>query len=350
MINPRSDISNIPAFFILSRPRTGSTLLRMFFEAHLNIAIPTECPMLIDLYRKYGKVKLWDEKKILKLFKDIQKQWKFNRWDIDPEQLKSNLLQLSGERSFTDFYKTINLSYNSPYKKEEILLVGDKNPRYSIYCKSIMRIFPEAKIIHLTRDYRDQIPSVKKFDFEAPSTSLLAWRWKYVFKKLLKMEIKFPEKFLRIKYEDLMNDPDITLQKACTFLNIPYNSSMLDFYNNEKKYLDKYDDDVFQKYFSNLFTPVKEKDASKTKTPFTLQEEAKAGYIIGKYAKMAGYPQTEVKANIFIRFIVIFPEIYGYLWYMLKYMYDFLPFSIKRIVGFRPVLGFVYNKIMIRKK
>ncbi|MFH2143961.1 MAG: sulfotransferase [Bacteroidota bacterium] len=348
MIKLPENIKNTPVFFILSRPRTGSTLLRMFFEAHPKVAIPTECPMLIDLYVKYGKIKIWNEKKILKLYKDLIKQWKFKRWDTDFEQLKVNLLKLAEGSSFSDFYKTINLSYNSPYNKTEISIIGDKNPGYSIYCKKIMRIFPQAKFIHLTRDYRNQISSVKKFDFEAPSVSLLSYRWKFVFNKLIKMEIHHPEKFIRVKYENLVDNPDHTMQKICEFLEIPYDNSILNYYNNEKKYLDKYNDDLFKKYFPCLFSPIKASDSLDNNNNLSESELVKASYIIGNCARSAGYQIIKNKPGIITKFIVLFPQIYGYSWYQLKYLYDFMPLSIKKIIGFPTIFGIIYNKLFVK--
>ncbi len=53
-------VRDIPMFFILGRPRTGSTLLRTLFDAHPNVIIPQEWPMLLLLHFQFGKVKCWD--------------------------------------------------------------------------------------------------------------------------------------------------------------------------------------------------------------------------------------------------------------------------------------------------
>lgn len=350
MIPCPENIKEIPVFFILSRPRTGSTLLRMFLEAHPDVAIPTECPALIDLYGKYKKVRIWDEKKISKLYKDLLRQWKFNRWDTDHELLKDNLLRLKGEHGFPDFYKTINLSYNSPYLKNKIQIIGDKNPGYSIYVKKILKIYPEAKFIHLIRDFRTQIASVRKFDFEAPSVSLLAYRWKYIFRKLISAEKKYPEKFIRVKYEDMVSDPENIMKKICDFLNIPFYSSILNYYQNEKKYLDKYNDQLFKHYFPDLFSPIKSVDIHSNSDILKGRDVYKAGYITGNYSVLAGYEKTDSKPGFFTRAVLIFPQIYGYSWYQLKYFYDSMPLAIKKVIGFPTFFGLLYNKIFGKEK
>ena len=60
-----ANISQIPFFFIIGRPRTGTTLLRSLFDAHPNVQIPWECQFVLNLYPKYGTLELWNSGTIL---------------------------------------------------------------------------------------------------------------------------------------------------------------------------------------------------------------------------------------------------------------------------------------------
>ena len=55
------DLSKIPLFFILGRPRSGTTLLTTLFNAHPNVRIAPELPTMLFLYQRFKKVKTWDE-------------------------------------------------------------------------------------------------------------------------------------------------------------------------------------------------------------------------------------------------------------------------------------------------
>jgi hypothetical protein len=61
---PMENIREIPIFFILGRPRSGTTLLTTLFNAHPNVRIAPEFPILLPLYQKFRKVKDWDEEAI----------------------------------------------------------------------------------------------------------------------------------------------------------------------------------------------------------------------------------------------------------------------------------------------
>jgi hypothetical protein len=50
----------IPFFFILGRPRSGTTLIRTLFDAHPNVKIPPEFPFIPLLARRFRNVKEWD--------------------------------------------------------------------------------------------------------------------------------------------------------------------------------------------------------------------------------------------------------------------------------------------------
>ena len=54
-----------PFFFILGRPRSGTTLLKALFDAHPNVKIPPELPIFLPLYQKFRHVKKWDRQNIL---------------------------------------------------------------------------------------------------------------------------------------------------------------------------------------------------------------------------------------------------------------------------------------------
>ncbi len=175
-------------FFIIGRPRSGTTLLRVLFEAHPHVLIPPESPFIISLYKKYGKVTSWDEPIIHEFCEDLFRQRYFDKWLIDKDVLVKNLLEAKGENTFQDMVRKVCLSYISVFDKEDIRLIGDKNPAYSLFIDRIHKLFPEAKIIHITRDYRDNYLSLTKVNFEVPIVPLVVYRWKFAYRRVQKLK------------------------------------------------------------------------------------------------------------------------------------------------------------------
>ncbi|HAH58403.1 MAG TPA: hypothetical protein DCL86_09665, partial [Bacteroidales bacterium] len=129
--------------------------------------------------------------------------------------------------------KKVCLAYQSVYPKSDVVLIGDKNPAYALYINRVHQIFPEAKIIYITRDYRDNYLSLTRVNFEVPIVPLVVYRWKFALKLALKLKKKNPECLYMLRYEDLAKNPEPQLRAMCNFLNLPFDASVLSFY--EKK-------------------------------------------------------------------------------------------------------------------
>lgn len=345
----KNKVKSLPFFFIIGRPRSGTTLLRTLFDANPEVIIPLECPLIIDLYSKYGKTKIWDKKKLLSFYVDIQNQREFESWTIDKDKLKDDIFACEGETSFNSMCKIIYYNYISFFDKKDIKLLGDKNPVYSLYSfytKRLIKIFPEAKFIHITRDYRDNILSIQKIDFEAPILPLLAYRWKYSFKQINKVKNKHPELFYTIKYEELVKDPGYHLQNLCDFLKIEYSLEMLEFRKKKDEVL-KVHSELIEKYQKNLFAPINTTKINLWKKQMSDRDIKVADMVVGKYAELSGYSRKYKKLNILIYLCILPAIIYGRLWYLLiKYFIDKLPYKTRmRIIKKEPVLAKLYRKL-----
>ena len=136
-------------------------------------------------------------------------------------------------------------------------MIGDKNPSYSLFIHRIHKLFPEAKIIHITRDYRDNYISLVKVNFEVPIVPLVIYRWKFAYKRMQKLKKKFPGLIYSVKYEDLASEPEAQFRDICQFLGIDYDPSVMSFYQKkstvEKAYAGSDDLSQVTRVFSILF-------------------------------------------------------------------------------------------------
>ena len=228
-------------FFILGRPRSGTTLLRTLFDAHPNVATPIECAFIMNMSQKYEKIKNWTREDLLEFHSDVQKHIKFDTWNIDLEKMKNDLLLCEGENTFQTVCKVVYYDYISLFPKEEIKWIGDKNPVYATYTPLMLRLFPDAKFIHLVRDPRDNIISLKNVDFEGPFTALLAYRWQHSARKLYYIKKKYPNQFYTIRYEDLVKAPEKYYHEMCDFLSLPYYGHVFEFYKKQDEAMKQLD-------------------------------------------------------------------------------------------------------------
>ncbi len=322
-------INKLPFFFILGRPRSGTTLLRTLFDAHPNAAVPLECAFIVNMAQKYGHIKMWDSQTLLSYYDDLQTHIKFDTWNMDLEKLKIALLQCEGSFTFQQLCKVVYLEYKSVFHKEEIKLIGDKNPVYATYTNKLLKMFPDAKFIHLVRDPRDNIISLKNVDFEGPFSALLAYRWKHSAEKLFKIKKKNPEKFYTIRYEDLAKEPQKYYAEMCQFLGLPYHDKVFDFYKKQDEALKLFNNDKVMKYHKSLLSPINVSKIDLWKTQLPEIDIRIAEFVCGKWTKIYGYERRFENPGAKAAFKSFHWIAYGKALYIVRDFIDLLPFSTK---------------------
>ncbi len=322
-------LKDIPIFFVVGRPRSGTTLLRTLFDAHPNVSFPPECQFIINLFPRYGRITNWKESDIISFYNDLINQWLFDTWKIDNVKLQKRLLKFQGPANYSTICKAVYLEYNSLFDKENIILLGDKNPGYTIYTKQLQKIFPEAKFIHLLRDYRDNFVSIKNVDFELPLPSVVAQKWKYFYKKFNLDSKTEPDRYKTIKYEDLVNDPEKKVRELCDFIGIEYNESVFNFHRKKDKILETYPKGYIRTYHTSLLQKINPSKIGVWKSELTDKQVRLMDYTIGSYAEKAGYIRKYRKNNILIK-IAAFPgRSYAALLYVATIAVDKLPYKLR---------------------
>lgn len=94
----------------------------------------------------------------------------------------------------------------------------------------LLRIWPNARFIHLTRDGRDVTYSwLKELELDR-SAWFAAQRWQkaeQAWDKLVK-ELA-PQQYIELTYEDFVANVPATLRQVCSFVGVPYDEQMLEF-------------------------------------------------------------------------------------------------------------------------
>ena len=235
---PKNTKKNTP-FFILGNPRSGTSLFRLMLNSHPNIIVPPESGFLQWWYEKYKDwtiINSQNREDINKCIDDILSSKKIEDWNLNKEKIVSDILEVKPE-NYSELSSLIYLNYknNLDYDK---LKIGDKNNYYIHHLKTINRIYPEAKYIHLIRDGRDvacsyiKIKSLKIDSIYKPNLNSnirdIATEWNENINKI--DSFLQGRNHIKIRYEDLLEDPELELNKVCKFIGVTYHKQMLDFY------------------------------------------------------------------------------------------------------------------------
>jgi len=102
----------------------------------------------------------------------------------------------------------------------------EKTPNHILCLPYIRQLFPDAPIIHIIRDGRDVAESLTKVRFGSLNffENLVGWR------DAVSAARQFgdsDDRYLCIRYEDLVADPSATLKVVCGFLGVRFEERML---------------------------------------------------------------------------------------------------------------------------
>lgn len=341
-------VKDLPMFFIIGRPRSGTTLLRTIFDVHPNVSIPLECRLISSLYSKYHWVKKWNKELLEKFYADVLSLPKIDIWTLDKENLRANILNADENISFANLVKYVYVNYVSFFEKDEIRLIGDKTPYYSLdtpTLKVILGQFPDVKIIHIVRDYRDNYLSMRKVDFEGNYISLVCFRWKFSFRMVRELMKKKSSQYYYLRYEDLVTNPGKEVKKICKFLSIEYHEEMLHYYMAKDKILEVYSMEEIVKYHSSLLKPIIAENIYGWKKKLPDKKVEFADAIVGKHAEEAGYERKFRKSKAVYKLMVLPDVIYIHLWFLYEKIYGiFFPNSLRKEMPIMVKLFFAFQR------
>ncbi len=341
MYNPEKISLN----FILSTGRTGSTLLSTMLNMHPEIISISEEPFAYNLFPKYKNVTNWDDKKIEEFCYDF---YLFSEGKLEPQfGTKQDLIDvLSQHKNILTGENAIKLAYFAffPNKdKSKVNTIVDKELKFHHFLDEVAAFYPNSKFIVLSRDPRDNVlikikRAIKKN--KRPSTVFLAKTWNYEYKTLFEKISKLDSnRYIKVKYEDLVSEPEKELKKITSFLNLTYLPEMLDYdekFKEEVKRNETAIGETVKQHLTLFHEGLTQKTNTKKvgiwKKELTQSQNDKIWTICGDVAEKYNYLQEGCNKNFYFRLRMLFdiirfyldkivvPNIYYNLPYQLKYL------------------------------
>ncbi|MFC1747510.1 sulfotransferase [Pseudomonadota bacterium] len=219
-----------PPFFIVGVGRSGTTLIRLMMHNHPNIAIPYESHFVTDYSERadeYGSLN--EDKNLRRLINDILSEELLTQWDHEFDTDK--IIALTKSRTINGVFTAIYEDYANGKDK---IRWGDKSD-YLDRMHLINKAFPNARFIHIIRDGRDVANSVLKLPW-GPKDVISAAEWWHEHVRLGRAmgAMLSADRYMEVRYEDLVQDSEGELRKICDFLDEEYSPEMLNYYKSAK--------------------------------------------------------------------------------------------------------------------
>jgi len=230
---------NPPAFFLLSPPRSGSTLLRIMLAGHPGLFAPPELELLsFNTLRERqlafdGRYSFWLEGTVRAIMEA-------RGLDATPA---SAVMRKCEEDNLTtqEFYRLLQQWIGGK-------TLVDKTPSYALDLRILERAetdFANARYIHLIRHPQGMVRSFKdarldqvffvRYKHQYPVCELAELIWVVSQQNILTFLQQVPDyRQFRVRFEDLVSRPELVARDMCRFLGIEFFDDMLRPYDGNR--------------------------------------------------------------------------------------------------------------------
>jgi len=191
-------------------------------DSHPRLAVPGESEFIISLRDPMLRLRRRPEAAL----EAILSNEKFRAWGLDPDTVRSDVAA-EGPTDFVDVVRAVYASFARLHGK---VRWGDKTPGYALHLRTLARLFPDARFVHLIRDGREVAASLAERTWGPSSAVSGAFWWRQLVASARRAgTLLGPDRYLEIRLEDLICDPEGVLTRVCDFLGEKFEPEMLDY-------------------------------------------------------------------------------------------------------------------------
>jgi hypothetical protein len=225
--------------FIVGANRSGTTLLRLMLNAHSRIAVPEELLYLRSLYAGVP-VTEWrmpdlTEANYAELVEGFVHNAALLHPELDAGTLIDEILSVPN-RSLRHPYATVLAHWTALQGKARW---GEKTPGNLFYVDVLSEMFPDASFIYVVRDPRAGVASMQKTTFfpdDIVFNAMTRRKHAVVGPSLLRQHVA-PERWMTVRYEDLVTAPESTLRSVCRVIGEAYEPAMLTYHRDARQFM-----------------------------------------------------------------------------------------------------------------
>lgn len=221
--------------FVVGNPRSGTTLVQQILSAHAEFWTAPETHIFDHVMRAAPDAvsKAITAEKLSTLLKRMAKRSGLTL----AEDVRQGMIEEanSGVLTGTRFVELVMQSFKSA--NDPATRWVEKTPQHLMHLDTIWQYFPDARVINIVRDPRDVVSSPSRFRKHSPGIARknavihIALRWNRFIERTQRHT--GDPRFLSIRYEDLVGDPEQVLEQLTAHAGVEKDSSAIHRFNNQ---------------------------------------------------------------------------------------------------------------------
>jgi LPS sulfotransferase NodH len=207
-------------------PRSGTTLLCAMLDAHPDISIAPETHFFTKSPVPLADASAVARDQTLAFLRDepgvqdmdlLEEEWHAIRTLAGPEARP------------VDLFAALLRTYAS---RSGASVWGEKTPDHLASFPDMAQVFPGAAFVVITRDPRDVYLSQQSMVWNRDTIVETASTWRRYAMATERYRSHYDERFIDLRYEDLLRDPSQILADICALLEVSFEPDMLAFHEH----------------------------------------------------------------------------------------------------------------------
>lgn len=199
-------------FFIVGCSRSGTTLLSVLLDRHSRLCVTPETAFFGELAPQLPTIS--DDQALLPLLRSWRRLPELH---LEAEAVLARLAAQGWQPTAGNLLASLLDLYAQAQGKQRC---GEKTPQHLAHVDTILRCFPNAKIICLLRDGREVALSLRAMPWWGSSDlQAAADHWKLCLRQMESCVQQYPRQFKVIKFEELAAHPEATLTTVMNYLD-----------------------------------------------------------------------------------------------------------------------------------
>jgi hypothetical protein len=211
--------------FVLGCPRSGTTLVQVMLHGHPKIAIPPENRYVMPLYRRRRRFGDLEERANREAVAEFILERRRRFRDLGLSRKRTRALIADGPPTIGSAIGVVLRAYAERFERPRW---GDKRPHYTHFVEPLLRMFPDAQLVHVIRDPRDCVASLKRAPWWKRSTYHGIATWAAAIDNVDEASRRWPGVVIPVRYERLVSDPEAEAKVLCASLGEAYEPAMID--------------------------------------------------------------------------------------------------------------------------
>jgi hypothetical protein len=217
--------SGAPArpFFVVGCPRSGTTLVQLMLHAHPRLAVPPETRFLVRAYRaraRFGDLRRASRRR--RLARWVMRRPQSADLGLDPDEVVAAV-----EAAPPTLGSALGAVFGLYAARQGKPRWGDKRPGHWRDLDVLLRLFPDAQLVHVVRDGRACVASLKAMPWWAGGVPAATAVWLQSHRRWRRDTRGLPaDRVHTVRYEELVADPEPVLRRLCAFLGEEFDPAM----------------------------------------------------------------------------------------------------------------------------